>query len=116
LLIQYDWPGNVRELENVISRIFTLSSGATITESDIPKFFKPQDKLSPNPDKSAEPGHIDFENSVKEFEKDLILKALKKNHFVQTRAAQSLGISRRMLAYKLQILGISIDEIAEKGI
>ncbi|MBI3594438.1 MAG: sigma-54-dependent Fis family transcriptional regulator [Nitrospirae bacterium] len=111
LLIQYDWPGNVRELENVISRIFTLSSGITISVEDIPASYRSASRNSSSPDDSAG-REVDFESTVKEFEKNLILKALKKNHYVQTRAAQSLGISRRMLAYKLQILGISIDEIA----
>ena len=113
LLLQYDWPGNVRELENVISRVCTLSTGLTITGRDIPEPYRLATK--PNPLKqNPNSGDINFEEAVKEFEKDLILKALKKNHYVQTRAAQMLGISRRMLAYKLQILGVSIDQITSK--
>lgn len=114
LLIQYDWPGNVRELENVVARIFTLSSGITISDADIPAQYRSQSKLSTGK-QDPESGEVDFERTVREFEKDLILKALKKNHYVQTRAAQTLGISRRMLAYKLQILGISIDQIASEN-
>jgi two-component system response regulator AtoC len=113
LLIQYDWPGNVRELENVIARIFTLSSGITISADDIPSAYRSFSRTSSGGEDPLH-GEVDFETTVKEFEKNLILKALKKNHYVQTRAAQSLGISRRMLAYKLQILGISINEIASK--
>ncbi|MFI5304142.1 MAG: sigma-54-dependent transcriptional regulator [Nitrospiria bacterium] len=113
LLIQYDWPGNVRELENVVARIFTLSPKITISASDVPDQYRsPTKRNEGNP--NFEKGVVDFEKTVREFEKELILKALKKNHFVQTRAAQMLGISRRMLAYKLQILGISIDDISTK--
>ncbi|MBI1820099.1 MAG: sigma-54-dependent Fis family transcriptional regulator [Nitrospirae bacterium] len=112
-LIQYDWPGNVRELENIISRVYTLSSGSTITPNDIPETCRSSVKSMPLTQGHSS-GEINFEQAVKEFEKDLIVKALKKNHYVQTRAAQMLGISRRMLAYKLQILGVSIDQIAAK--
>ncbi|MHB8481781.1 MAG: sigma-54-dependent transcriptional regulator [Nitrospiria bacterium] len=113
LLLNYDWPGNVRELENVISRVYTLSSGSTIIPADIPEPYRSSVKSGTLPqDRSS--GEINFEEAVKEFEKDLIVKALKKNHYVQTRAAQALGISRRMLAYKLQILGVSIDQISAK--
>jgi two-component system response regulator AtoC len=114
LLIQYDWPGNVRELENVISRIFTLSPGITIAATDVPVQYRSQSKFSAGK-QAPESDNVDFEKTVREFEKDLIFKALKKNHYVQTRAAQTLGISRRMLAYKLQILGISIDQIASEN-
>ena len=108
LLIEYDWPGNVRELENVISRIVTLSPGNQIGVSDIPvQYHTSSGSRSDHPDSGGQEG--DFEKTVRDFEKSLILKALKKHHYVQTRAAQALGISRRMLAYKLQILGISIE-------
>ena len=51
-------------------------------------------------------GIIPFEEAEKEFERDIILKALNKTNFVQTRAAELLGISRRILKYKMDKLGI----------
>jgi transcriptional regulator with GAF, ATPase, and Fis domain len=41
------------------------------------------------------------------FETDMIVKALKKANFVQTRAAELLGISRRILKYKMDKLNIN---------
>jgi transcriptional regulator with GAF, ATPase, and Fis domain len=43
---------------------------------------------------------------VMEFEREIILDALKKNNYVQTHAATQLGISRRMLKYRMDTLGI----------
>jgi two-component system response regulator AtoC len=116
LLVQYDWPGNVRELENVVARVYTLSAGMTITARDIPDRYRAGSAPRPETgEPGGAPGEFDFEKTVQEFEKELILKALKKHHYVQTRAAQTLGISRRMLAYKLQILGISIDQLMSES-
>ena len=51
-----------------------------------------------------------FEEAERIFETELIVKALKKAGGVQTRAAKLLGISRRILKYKMDKLGIT-----EKG-
>ena len=47
-----------------------------------------------------------FEEAEKLFESEMIMKALRKTNYVQTRAAQLLGISRRILKYKMDKLGI----------
>jgi DNA-binding NtrC family response regulator len=52
-------------------------------------------------------GQVPFDEAEKVFETDLILKALKKTNYVQTRAAELLGISRRILKYKMDKLGIN---------
>jgi DNA-binding NtrC family response regulator len=44
-----------------------------------------------------------------EFERGIILDALKKANYVQSHAAEMLGISRRILKYKMDKLGISQD-------
>jgi len=41
-----------------------------------------------------------------EFEREIILDALKRKNYVQTHAAELLGISRRMLKYRMDTLGI----------
>ena len=52
-------------------------------------------------------GRISFEDAEREFEKDILLDALKKANFVQTKAADLLGISRRILKYKMDKYGIT---------
>ena len=42
-----------------------------------------------------------------EFEREIILDALKRTNYVQTHAATMLGISRRMLKYRMDTLGIT---------
>ena len=51
-------------------------------------------------------GNIGFEAAEKVFETDLIIKALERTDWVQTKAAELLGISRRILKYKMDKLGI----------
>ena len=56
---------------------------------------------------------LSFEEAERKFETEIILKALRKTDFVQTRAAELLGISRRILKYKMDKLGIT-DSLAEE--
>ena len=51
--------------------------------------------------------HPSLEKAVMEFEREIILDALKRTTYVQTHAATMLGISRRMLKYRMDTLGIS---------
>lgn len=105
-LVAYSWPGNVRELENVVESFMALCPQDEITEEDLPRKIKTlENRESFKPlvlDKS-----MSFEQAEKIFETEMILKALKKTNFVQTRAADLLGISRRILKYKMDKLGIS---------
>lgn len=108
--VQYSWPGNVRELENTIESMMALLPGGEINEADLPKKL-----VNPAPQAQAAQifrGNIKFEDAEKIFESEMIVKALKKTNYVQTRAAELLGISRRILKYKMDKLGIS-DSPAE---
>ncbi len=105
VLIQYDWPGNVRELENVVESLTALCSETEISEQDLPRKLKQKaqmDLLRPHAETA-----LNFEEAERVFETEMILKALKKTGYVQTRAAELLGISRRILKYKMDKLGIS---------
>ena len=48
-----------------------------------------------------------FEDAERMFETEMIVKALRRANFVQTRAAEMLGISRRILKYKMDKLRIN---------
>src|SRR5881398_174497 len=75
-LNEYDWPGNVRELENVVERAVVLSRGQVITSRELP--FGDHDageREDESEEVSAEKSF--FKKSVAQFEKDLIMKALK---------------------------------------
>ncbi|WP_372794557.1 helix-turn-helix domain-containing protein [Pontiella sp.] len=50
---------------------------------------------------------INLQEEVNRFERELILQALEKCHGIQTRAAEYLGITRRILRYRMDKLGIA---------
>jgi two-component system NtrC family response regulator len=97
----YRWPGNVRELENIIERLTVLSVGDEIRLSDLPDFLRGEKPLS---------GAVHFELppqgiSLEALEKELILQALRKFDWNQTKAAAFLDLSRRTLIYRMEKYG-----------
>lgn len=111
---EYAWPGNIRELENVIESILALCPVDTVTAEHLPRKLLDNDTTEPAPFKMLEKG-LSFEEAERKFESDIITKALKKSGYVQTRAAELLGISRRILKYKMDKLGITESLESEKS-
>lgn len=107
VFVQYDWPGNVRELENVIESLMALCQQEQITEADLPRKLKASKSSAEGFRPAVFDDSIKFEEAEKMFESEMIIKALRKTNYVQTRAAELLGISRRILKYKMDKLGIS---------
>jgi DNA-binding NtrC family response regulator len=106
LLTRYHWPGNVRELENFVEQAFIWSQQATeITPEHLPTSMKSTSR-SPSLRDDTLAGRMSLEKAVMEFEREIILDALKRTNYVQTHAAHLLGISRRMLKYRMDTLGI----------
>jgi DNA-binding NtrC family response regulator len=106
LLSRYPWPGNVREMENIIEQAFIWSQHAPqITPEHLPTILKGDSRSSSLRDDTLA-GRMSLEKAVMEFEREIILDALKRTNYVQTHAATLLGISRRMLKYRMDTLGI----------
>lgn len=106
LLSRYSWPGNVRELENFVEQAFIWSQHATeITPEHLPTSIKSDSRSTSLRDDTLA-GRMSLEKAVMEFEREIILDALKRTNYVQTHAANLLGISRRMLKYRMDTLGI----------
>ncbi len=101
VLLKYDYPGNVRELENIIERAVVIARDAVISVEDLP--FREVMEESPEGQKADE-GLL--RGSIEELEKKLIVEAMEKAGDHQTRAAELLGISERMLRYKLKKYGL----------
>ena len=108
LLLRYPYPGNVRELENLIERAVVLCRGESITTQDLPFHLKEGRS-------EWESGILTKEKSLpeslEEIERDSILKALHQYQGIQTKAAESLGISERVLRYKMKKYQIRFDEL-----
>jgi DNA-binding NtrC family response regulator len=108
-LTSYYWPGNVRELENVLEGLLALCSSDEVHETDLPAKVRERRTLQELPldADSLHASGLAFGEAEKIFETEMILRALEKSNYVQTRAAQLLGITRRILKYKMDKLGIS---------
>ncbi|MGA2782304.1 MAG: sigma-54 dependent transcriptional regulator [Smithella sp.] len=95
LLLKYDYPGNVRELENIMERAVVIARDQYLTINDLP-FNENTKKILSGP----------LRESVEELEKQLIVESMEKTQDNQTKAAEILGLSERMLRYKLKKYGL----------
>jgi DNA-binding NtrC family response regulator len=108
-LERHPWPGNVRELENAIERAVALAEGPELGLADLPPAIVQAEQLEALRE-GVRAGRLGFEEAVARFEKDLLLEALERSGWNQTRAADQLGITRRQLKLK-----IDRHELAPKG-
>jgi DNA-binding NtrC family response regulator len=102
LLKGYHWPGNIRELENTMERAVLMADGEAVTAEDPSLPFKPESKGKKS-SLRIPAGGLRWE----EMEKDLLLQALSMNGWVQKEAAKILGLSTRVLNYKVKHFGIT---------
>lgn len=100
ILMKHDYPGNVRELENIIEHGFVLCPGGLIQTNHLPKELQPG-LTSPKRDTL----HL-----VNEYEKELILNALRKNRWNRLQTARELGIHKTTLFRKIRKLGIDLPK------
>jgi len=113
LLVGYHWPGNVRELRNIVERMLVLYRQEPVLRPE----FLPEEFHGPAASTSAgrlpsgrlPPGRT-LSQAVEDFERGLVLGALREAGGVQTRAARLLGTTRRILGYRLTRLGIRPEE------
>ncbi|KAF2515579.1 sigma-54-dependent transcriptional regulator [Flavobacterium foetidum] len=89
ILLRYNWPGNIRELENIIQRMIIMSD-ERITIENIPDELKYH---IPDPNTIFK--------SLKEYEKDHILKILAAVDNNKSKAAKILQIDRKTLNQKI---------------
>ncbi len=103
LLVQYDWPGNVRELENCVERLVVLAEGKTVTRKTVPSaiatYFHDIRQVTARPP-SVRSGS--WAKTMAQMEQEALKKTLDRCGWVQAKAARSLGLTRRQVAYKIQ--------------
>jgi DNA-binding NtrC family response regulator len=86
-LQKYSFPGNVRELKNMVQRALMLNSGNTLNPADFNCLSDAMQQIKT----------VDLEKN----ERSLIISALQKEDYNQTKAAKILGISRDSLKRKI---------------
>jgi transcriptional regulator with PAS, ATPase and Fis domain len=102
----YHWPGNVRQLENAIERTVLLGRGDEVTAEDLADFLRVE--VGEMAQCGCGDGALPAEEiGLAGLEKQTILQALRKSGGNQTRAAQQLKISRRVLGCRLEKYGVT---------
>jgi len=102
----YSWPGNIRELENVIERALVLDADGVLGLDDLPERLRTREHRVANlrmelPDEGV---------SLEDVERELLLAALHKHNWNQTRAAAFLDITRSTLLYRMQKFGLEREK------
>jgi len=131
VLMKYPWPGNIRELRNVVEGAFALARGAEVGVADLPEKVAPASSAgarrgagaeapgaeagsaaaarllgSAAPDDAVPP----LEETLREVERTLLLRALRKADGNKSHAAQMLHVSRKRIYRKLEEFGIPADD------
>ncbi len=104
VLIRYGWPGNIRELRNAVERAILLSESQRVRPEDLS--LGGHDPRDDGGIRGVGIGEADDGLRLLDMEKKLVLEALDRHNWVQKEAAQYLGISRRVMHYKIQKFGI----------
>jgi two-component system NtrC family response regulator len=89
----HDWPGNIRELEHRIQRAVIMAEGLKITPEDLELTY------------SASETGVSLKAAKDSLEREMIMKAVSRNHGNLTRAAAELGISRPSLYNLMEKIG-----------
>jgi DNA-binding NtrC family response regulator len=102
-LLRHSFPGNIRELENVIERAVVFCDGQVLTLADLPVFLKERREEDFAYEDAA------LTEKVKRLEIREIKQALLETNGVKSKAARALGITERMLSYKIKIYDIRLN-------
>jgi DNA-binding NtrC family response regulator len=95
IMMGHLWPGNVRELENVVEHAVILAKNNRVLPRDLPQYLL------------QVPGAPQEAESLKDYEKNLILRTLKENNWNKHQTAKKLKINRSTLYGKMRRYGIN---------
>ena len=99
MLMSYHWPGNVRELENTIERAVLVCDGNVIHGHHLPPTLQTAEA-------SDTQMSLSLSEAVEQYEKDLLLDALKSARGNRSKAARLLSSTERIVNYKVRKFGI----------
>ena len=99
MLMSYHWPGNVRELENVVERAVLLADDEVIHGYNLPPSLQTAKATG-----TAPRGGLEAKLDAVEYE--MIVEALKGSKGNMTKAAQDLGLTKRMIGIRMSKFNI----------
>ena len=112
-LTRYDWPGNVRELQNLVERMVILTDESSIQLNNLaehlsgaPQLHKEVSDLIPGEPTPQVSG------SLLDLERQEIMASLRRNGWVQARAARELGLTQRQIGYRIKKFNLSRPDFA----
>jgi len=112
LLLEYNWPGNVRELENCIQRAIVMAEGDEIGPDCLPMHIQNAGRRQKF---RIQTKSDSLDQTLANYEKQLIIESLRETNGVQSRAAKNLGISERSLWHRVKKLNINVQRIKNSG-
>ncbi|MNN16671.1 Transcriptional regulatory protein ZraR [compost metagenome] len=113
LMLGYSWPGNVRELRNMLEQTVLLAPNEVVQAHQLnlclalvdEPLAQPTATVYEMPRHEPEPG-----TSLPDMERDLVCRTLDRTDWNVTKSARMLGLSRDMLRYKIEKLGLTRPE------
>ena len=108
--VNYDWPGNVRELEHALERLLITCDAALIDVAHLPPLIATAEPelVGAGPAIELAAGELDLPKLTAHLERQAIEKALQRSGGVISEAARMLRVTRRILRYKMNQLGIAV--------
>ena len=95
MLMAYHWPGNVRELENCIERAVLLSDDEVLHGHHLPPTLQTAEASGTVPRGT-------LQVTLQRVERELLLEALKSSRGNMASAAQTLGITERIMGLRVR--------------
>ncbi len=111
-LMDYSWPGNVREMQNLVERMVILAEGDRLGLGDLPPNLFSMEQLNLEKkkeaaDRTTPPQAAPARKSLEDIERAEIEAALRRNGWVQVRAARELGLTERQIGYRIKKYGLN---------
>lgn len=117
---KYDWPGNVRELKHIIEHAINITEENIISLNDLPDYIRAKRISGYSADSNSAGTAADetvytgsLSEQVEQFERRVIVVALKQYDCNVSKTAKKLGIPRQTLYYKMDKLNIKLDKNAD---
>ena len=92
----YGWPGNIRELRNAVERAMLLSAASELVAADFPVVSGAGARLTESVE--LPPAGVNLE----QLERSLVVQALERSGWNQTKAATLLGLNRDQIRYRIE--------------